>query len=102
MALEGLDDVEFDEVSLLRRKLNGLHRDYNKKREILYYKIMDYYKQSIASTYVKEDDILDLINSCRSIKEQYLEKQQEIMDKRPDDGRPHQTYYNVGLGYKIL
>lgn len=58
-----------------------LEREYNKNREVLYNKIIAYYRQDISSSYVSEDDIIDLARQCMRIKKQYIKVRDQLMGK---------------------
>ncbi len=58
-----------------------LEREYNKNREVLYNKIIAYYRQDISSSYVSEDDIIDLARQCARIKKQYIKVRDQLMGK---------------------
>lgn len=63
---------DFDSNDLLVLA-NDVQSAFNRTREQLHNKVHHYYHQSIASTYVKETDILELIETCQSYKNQYLQ-----------------------------
>jgi hypothetical protein len=58
-----------------------LEREYNKNREVLYNKIIAYYRQDISSSYVSEDDIIALVKQCAQIKKQYIKVRDQLMGK---------------------
>lgn len=58
-----------------------LEREYNKNREVLYNKIIAYYRQDVSSSYVSEDDIITLAKQCARIKKQYLKIRDQLMGK---------------------
>ena len=58
-----------------------LEREYNKNREVLYNKIIAYYRQDVSSSYVSEDDIIDLARQCARIKKQYIKVRDQLMGK---------------------
>lgn len=58
-----------------------LEREYNKNREVLYNKIIAYYRQDISSSYVSEDDIISLVKQCARIKKQYIKVRDQLMNK---------------------
>ena len=53
------------------KRLNSLEKDFNKTKQDLFYKIRSYYNQSVASTYVKEDDICMLAKRCKELRQAY-------------------------------
>lgn len=58
-----------------------LEREYNKNREVLYNKIIAYYRQDVSSSYVSEDDIITLAKQCARIKKQYIKVRDQLMGK---------------------
>lgn len=52
---------------------NDIRRDYNKTREHLKKKVEYYSRQSIASSYQKEEDIEASLTRCVELKRQYLD-----------------------------
>lgn len=58
-----------------------LEREYNKNREVLYNKIIAYYRQDISSSYVSEDDIIASVKQCTQIKKQYIKVRDQLMGK---------------------
>ena len=81
---EGSSDAIIDEVAALRRKLTGLEREYNYTRQELFNKTRRYYNQSIASNFIREDNLRELISKCEEIKKLYSDVQSEYMSKRPN------------------
>jgi len=84
---EGYQDVEIDEFTALRQELMGLEREYNSTRHELFNKMRSYYNQSIASKFIKEDDLQRLLNQCEEIKQSYFQIQNKLMSKRPNNQR---------------
>lgn len=82
---EGHRDIEIDEFAALRQELTGLEREYNSTRQELFNKIRSYYNQSIASRFIKEDDLRRLLNKCEEIKKSYFQIQNKLMSKRPNN-----------------
>ncbi len=80
---EGNRDVEIDEFTALRQALTGLEREYNSTRQELFNRMRSYYNQSIASKFVKENDLRRLLDRCEEIKQSYFQIQNELMSKRP-------------------
>lgn len=60
---------------------NRIQAEYHRVRESTYYKMLQYRHQSIASNYCKEDDIIEGLEKCRKLKEEYLRVQGEILGK---------------------
>lgn len=58
-----------------------LEREYNKNREVLYNKIIAYYRQDVSSSYISEDDVIDLVRQCARIKKQYIKVRDQLMGK---------------------
>lgn len=83
--VKGRRDVEIDEFSTLRQELVRLEREYNSTRQELFNKIRSYYNQSIASKFIKEDDLRRLIDQCEEIKQSYFQIQTKLMSKRPNN-----------------
>lgn len=79
---EGTTDVTTDELGPLRQRLHELETEYSKARRNFYYKSRSYYSQSIGSNYIKEEDILKLLDECRSIKEEYNRIKKHLLDGR--------------------
>ena len=82
---KGHQDVEIDEFAALRQELMGLEREYNSTRQELFNKMRSYYNQSIARTFIKEDDLRRLLNQCEEIKQSYFQIQTKLMSKRPNN-----------------
>lgn len=80
---KGLKDAKIDDLASLRLQLTSLEREYNSIRHELFNKMKSYYNQSIASTFIKEDDIRRLINQCEEIKHLYLSTKSKLMNNRP-------------------
>jgi len=78
-------DIEIDEFTALRQELMSLEREYNSTRHELFNKMRSYYNQSIASKFVKEDDLRRLLNQCEEIKKLYFQIQTKLMSKRPNN-----------------
>ncbi len=97
---EGCRDVESDEFTALRQQLTDLERKYNFTRHELFNKIRSYYRQSIASKFVKEDDIRRLLNQCEEIKQSYFKIQNKLMPKRPNN-RQWSYRYDFKFGNKL-
>lgn len=72
----------YDGPIWLRTELTSLEKEYNEVRHQLYTKIQMYYRQSIASNYVKESEIKELIAKCAEIKYTYQQVQIELMRKK--------------------
>ena len=82
---EGHRDVEIDEFAALRQELIRLEKEYNSTRQELFNKTRSYYNQSIASKFIKEDDLRRLVNQCEEIKQLYFQIQNELLSKRPNN-----------------
>lgn len=52
---------------------NNVRRDYNKTREDCRRLYNRYYNQSIASSYISEDELVEHIEKCRQLKQQYAD-----------------------------
>lgn len=63
--------IEQSDVSDLLLLANSTRSEYNKLREQTKNRMNRYFYQSIASNYHKEDDIIDGLEKCRDLKEQY-------------------------------
>ena len=57
----------------VRAYLLSIERDFNKKREQLFYKTQAYFRQAISSNYISENDLRKLIDECDDLKKQYLD-----------------------------
>ena len=67
---------------------NDLRKDYNKACEHLKKKVEYYSRQSIASTYHKEEDIQASLDRCRELKRQYMDLRDALLERglKPDIG----------------
>ena len=75
-----MDFERFNDEDLLLAS-NNLMCEYNKARVELRRKVEGYFRQSIASSYYKETDLIDSVKACESIKQNYL-KVRDILAKR--------------------
>lgn len=66
------DDASQSDQSITRLYLLDIERNFNRKREQLYYRIQSYFRQSISSNYIKADDLHRMIDECEALKKQYL------------------------------
>ena len=86
MELEGGHrDIEIDEFAALRQELMRLNQEFNFTRQELFNNMRSYYNQSIASKFIKEDDLRRLLNQCEEIKQSYFQIQTKLMSKRPNN-----------------
>ena len=51
---------------------SNLLANYNRTRHELYNRIGNYYRQSIASDYIKEDVLIEMLEKCKKSKESYI------------------------------
>lgn len=84
---KGHRDVEIDEFTALRQKLMSLEREYNSTRQELFTIMRSYYNQSIASNFVKEADLHELLSRCEEIKRSYFQIRDKIMSKRQNNNQ---------------
>ncbi len=82
---EGSNDINFNGIPSIRQKLTNLEREYNTIRQEFFRKSQQYYKQSIASKVVTEDELRRLINKSEELKRLYFSVQSDLMAKRPID-----------------
>lgn len=95
-----LESIDTRELLLLSA---DIRHDFHKAKESLKRKVGYYYNQSIASTYHKEDDILVLVNRCKSLKKQYLDMRDVLLSRgvkdrelMPDwDGTNNDLFANI-------
>lgn len=79
---EGTCDVETDNKATLQQKMICLEQKYNRIRHELFNRMRSYYNQSIASRYITEDHLHNLIEQCREIKDAYSKMQTKLMSER--------------------
>ena len=94
-----LDDIIEDEA-YLRIRLIKLSSEFNHVREELFNMVHRYYRQSIGSTYTKENNIEELLTRCKKIKQEYQDIQKKILKLRPNDKstwRDHEFVYRTNL-----
>jgi len=76
------DDIDPFDQAAVRAYLLDIEREYNKKREQLYYKTQSYFHQSISSDYTKEEDLHEIINECERLKQQHRDFKKFVSDIR--------------------
>lgn len=61
-----------------RTKLLNVEREFNRVRYDLYEKVDRFFRQSIASNYVTEDDILEKLEECKKLRKKYFALRDEL------------------------
>lgn len=57
----------------LMLRANDIRKRYNRARETLFNRMQQYYRQSISSSYYKEEDMIEELEACAKLKAEYLE-----------------------------
>lgn len=73
-----LESMDTQELILMS---STVQHDFNKAKERLKKIVGYYYNQSIASTYHKEEDIETLVTRCKTLKKQYLEMRDVLLNR---------------------
>lgn len=73
---DAADISEEEELLLLK---NREERAYCKARETLVGLVQQYYRQDIYSTYIKEEQILSLVNECIEHKKAYTDLREQLL-----------------------
>lgn len=76
------DDIDPFDQTAVRAHLLDIEREFNKRREQLYYKTQSYFHQSISSNYIKADDLRKMIDECEKLKTEYVDYKHYIADIR--------------------
>lgn len=61
-----------------RMKLTRIEREFNTVRYDLYNKVSRYFRQSIVSNYTTENDILEGLNKCKDLRDEYMSLKKEL------------------------
>ena len=67
-----------EELENPRTKLLNVERKFNEVRYDLHKKVERFFRQSIASNYVTEDDILQKLEECRVLRKEYSNLKEEL------------------------
>ncbi len=76
------DDVDPFDHSAVRAYLLDIEREFNSKREQLYYRMQSYFRQSINSNYTHAEDLREMIDECEKLKERYVNYKQFVAEIR--------------------
>ena len=76
-----ISTVDSDHLVILAA---DLRRRYNKARDDFYNTSRHYYHQSISGSYYKEDILIEKLEKCRDLKDQYM----ALRDILKSRGRP--------------
>lgn len=79
-------EIYTDDLSVIRKELMSIEKEYYQTREMLFNTTRRYFNQSIASNYISEQSLLDLVFSCRNIKDKYMTTQKILKEKQHNPG----------------
>ena len=80
--IKEVDDKQNSLPLSMRQELTSIEREYNRIRHTLYAKTQIYYRQSIGSDYITEDDICELAAECKKLKIEYRKVQKVLMEQK--------------------
>ena len=73
-----LENLDTSELILLA---NDIRHDYHKVRDRFKNKALNYWNQSIASSYHKEQDLRDMLTRCEQLKRQHADISEVLKDR---------------------
>lgn len=65
-----IESLESENLMMLA---SDIRSEYNKIRQQYHEISIRYYRQSIASSYYKESDMIEMLSKCEALKNRYLE-----------------------------
>ena len=79
-----LETIDTRDLVLLA---NDMHQQYSEAKEDLYNTAKRYFTQSIGSSYLSEDVLIEKIELCRHLKEEYIEIKAILTDRNVKQDR---------------
>jgi hypothetical protein len=65
------------------RRQSELTKEFNSLRENFVKSVDRYYRQGFQSNYVTEDELIDMLTTLKSLREQRIENSKAIRKRRP-------------------